>query len=292
MFIHRLFVLCIALLAIGCGSGMSYEEASKTAPYSNLSESDRRWLYDHHMTRAGALAWLEDEVNFLDSELQAWRTSDGKFELEHRPTGKAFAVPIDDAIALAQEKGGAAAAAELVARTREKVGGVSTPPQTRGLAAAFGDDALRAQKLRYPDLWRGQLSYTTDLEIKEARLLAAMGKKTEASSALQKAYAMRRDEFGESHEATQMVAAIHAKLLGSPLPGAPAPTIAAPEAEAEESPVDALLAESRAAWQAGDKAGSIAKAREAYALAQRSHGPEHPKSKEVLGILNRMAGTP
>lgn len=283
-----------ALLAAGCGSERSYEEAARVPPYSAIpSETDRRWLYDYHMTRGGALAWLEDEIAFLDRGLRVWHTSDGTTEFELAGTGKNLSMKRDAVIALVQEKGGAQAAAEIVAQTRTKVGGTPDVPGQRTLAPGLAPEHTRAQKLTYPELWKEEVKYVTDHQLKTARQVALLnGDKDGASRILVEVWTERRDALGDAHPHVVEVAALHMELVGTPLPGAPA-LAAAPAAAgagADTAQIDSQIAAARATWQSGDRAGAYKQAQEALNLARRTLGENHPKTQEVAAIVARMTG--
>lgn len=195
--------LAAILLLDACDTKMSYEKASTREPYSHLSEKDRRWLYDYHMTNRGAVQWMGDEIRLRDDHIQIWLTSDHKYELEDPSLPEEYAVSVDKVVKMVQSKGGSETAQTLLAKARKKIGGQSNPPEHPYILIGLTAKARYAQKLCYPKLWKECILGLTQDMVQGASKIKGQGRLSEALQLMAKAIDLRASELGPNHPATQ-----------------------------------------------------------------------------------------
>jgi hypothetical protein len=271
----------LVLTLSACNQPPSFEEASKSWPYRELSEADRRWLYDYHMTRAGALAWLEDEIYFADEDMTPWRTSDGKFELQNEATGKSYAIDTDKAIALCKSKDGRDAAFELVTKARKETGGEPRPPAKPAIVKGITGDHIKAQSLRYPKQWSEYILYESQVLIDESQKMNDKGLRRVGAAMALEARDLRIRVFGPEFEATKFAGYVYTKITGQQPPDTFEPDYSV-------GTIQYMINLSRAYWEDGRQGEAKMTLMKAQEYAMLLLGPEHAKTKEVDSILEKM----
>lgn len=273
-------MLLAMLLLPGCDRAMSFEDARALPEYRGLNDADARWLYDHHMTRRGALGWLDDEIRFRDTTLEVWFTSEGTVSLETY-TGR-YEIDTDKAVKMVQAQGGAAAARELITAARKKTGGDSKPQEPRILTPGMTRDERRAQELRYPVLWKEYVIWATQESLKKAQEQMDAGNPVMAFVYIQPALNRRRLALGDDHEATKFLALWYTRISGQEPPAEPAP-------DSDILMMDAYIEAARTYWQNGQRQAAYNVLGVAFLAGTEVLPRDHEKIKEVERIMEKMA---
>ncbi|MBN1518183.1 hypothetical protein JXA32_16595 [Candidatus Sumerlaeota bacterium] len=285
--LQGIFIGLIFLALTGCSKEISYKQAATTHPYIDLSEDDRRWLFQHHSTRSGAFNWVDDEIRLYDENIQVWFTSDKTMELEDTRSHKKYNIDLNTVHKMVKQLGGRLAAEKIVDQARAKIGDTTIHPQEPMVPIALSDDCARAQKLRYPKIWEKQIIIQSQILVNEAKQLQEQGMPLSAAPLMDKAIKIRKSNLGEDHKATVGALSMFEPIVGMPY-SAYNPENIEQLSKAEQYTMIALKM-----LQAGRRDQAFEYAKQAYMIKKNILGAEDPTVKRMeADIINAFQRNP
>ena len=313
--------LLMAMALCGCDEKKpTPREVAEVPMYARLEPRDREWLLEHHNSRDGYLGWVMDELHLLDGGYRYWIAGDNVLQIENPANGKNLEVNIDRMWRTAGKKSGTMTASELLARARSDLG--TSPPGSReqALVRSVVTDGERAQRLRFPELYKGLVVQETEQSLREIRRMVDVAQRNEplrreVAKALRTLYAQRAMFLGVAHTSLRAPSDLHEYLTGETLRVAVqdgvTTVVAIPKAEAFAWPagvvktvgqdfsdvhqvdfrgdvtdsVDEAISSASSLWRQGNADDALEQARKALRLAEESHGAQSPEAARIRQMI-------